>query len=161
MVDLPQFLCHCFRKALLFEWCGSRSHAWRFRFVRFLWGIWLKAVLTGWARRPGLVVSDSTWSLGPKTKACWATLEQSEWFFCMGSPATSPPLCPRWLLMGRHMHPEPPMADLVPPLLWSGNLVPEIQRQLVVESVAHRSIWGQCHLLHILLGRPPEGETTI
>ena len=38
------------------------------------------------------------------------------------------------------MHPDPPMADLVHPLLWSGNLVPEIQRQLVVEPVAHRSI---------------------
>ena len=49
-------------------------------------------------------------------------------------------ICPRWLLVGRHMHPDPPMADLVHPLLWSGNLVPEIQRQLVVEPVAHRSI---------------------
>ena len=38
------------------------------------------------------------------------------------------------------MHPDRTMTDLVHPLLWSGNLVPEIQRQLVVEPVAHRSI---------------------
>ena len=44
--------------------------------------------------------------LDRKTRACWAIQEQTERFSCMGSPATSPPLCPRWLLVGRHMDPD-------------------------------------------------------
>ena len=32
---------------------------------------------TDWADWAGTMGSDLTWSLGPKTKACWATLVQS------------------------------------------------------------------------------------
>ena len=45
--------------------------------------------LADWADSVGF---GRTWSLDPRTKACWATPEQSERFSCMGSPATSPPL---------------------------------------------------------------------
>ena len=41
--------CHCLRRAVLLDCWGSRSHAWRLRFVRFLWGI----SLNGWLGRLG------------------------------------------------------------------------------------------------------------
>ena len=41
---------------------------------------------TGWADWAGSVGFGWTWPLDPKTKACWATPEQSEWLSCMGSP---------------------------------------------------------------------------
>ena len=66
------------------------------------------AGLADWA---GTVEFDLTWSLGPKTRAWWATLEQSEKFCCTDSPETSPALCPRWLLVGRHEGPDPSTAD--------------------------------------------------
>ena len=48
--------------------------------------------LTGWTDWAGSAGCGWTWPLDPKTKACWATPEQSECFSCMGSLATSPPL---------------------------------------------------------------------
>ena len=39
--------CHCFREALLLDCWGSRSHACRSNFDRFLWGVWLD----GWESR--------------------------------------------------------------------------------------------------------------
>ena len=121
---------------------------------RFLWGIWLK----GWIYRLGRTGRLSgIWldmSLGPKTKVCWASPEQSEWFSFMGSPATSPPLCPRWVLVGRHMRPDPPMADWVHPQLWPGDLVPVTQIEVTCLSEAGATC---C----ILFGRPLEGETTL
>ena len=46
-----------------------------------------------------------------------------------GSPATSPPLCPIWLLVRRCMRPDLPMADQVHPLLWPGDPVPVTQTE--------------------------------
>ena len=71
----------------------------------------------GWANTVG---SDWTLPVDPRTRACWATLVQSEWFCCMGSPATSPLLCPRWLLVGRHMGPDPHRTGWVHPLAMPG-----------------------------------------
>ena len=65
-----------------------------------------------WADWANTVESDWTWPLDPRTRAYWATPVQSVWFCCMGSPATSP-LCPRWLLVGRHMGPDLPRTDWV------------------------------------------------
>ena len=80
----------------------------------------------------------------------------------MGSPTTSPPLCPRWLLVGRHMHPDPPMADLVHPLLWPGNLVPATQTRATCCWTSWQiSLFEAGATCCILLGRPPEGETTL
>ena len=57
---------------------------------------------TNWVGTMGF---GSTWPLGPETKAYWVILEH-----IMGSPATSPPLYPRWLSVGRHKGPDPPKA---------------------------------------------------
>ena len=97
-------------------------------------------MLTGWERKSVSVGSDSTWSLGPKNQGMLSHPGTIRMILLHGESYNFSTICPRWLLVGRHMHPDPPMADLVHPLLWSGNLVPEIQRQLVVEPVAHRSI---------------------
>ena len=82
---------------------------------------------TGWADQAGSVGFGWTWPLDPQTKACWATPEQSEWFSYMGSLATSPPLCPIWLMVGRCMLSDPTMADWAHPLLWPGDPVPVTQ----------------------------------
>ena len=66
--------------------------------------------LVCWADTVG---SDWTLPLDPRTRGCWAIPVQSGSFCYMGSLATSPPLCPRWLPVGRHMGPVPPMADSV------------------------------------------------
>ena len=80
----------------------------------------------------------------------------------MGSPATSPPFCPRWLLVGRHMHPHPPMADLVQPLLWPGNLVPATQTRATCCWTSWQiGLFEAGVTCCILFGRPPEGETTL
>ena len=84
---------------------------------------------TGWAYWAGSVGFSWTWPLDPKTKACWATPEQSEWFSCMGNLATSRPLCPIWLMVGRCMLSDPTMADWAHPLLWPGDPVPVTQTE--------------------------------
>ena len=53
--------------------------------------------------------------------------------------------CPRWLLVGRHMCPDPPMADLVHPLLWPGDPV----RVTQTEATCCWTSW-QIGLLHIV-----------
>ena len=80
----------------------------------FKWSLY-QLVQEDWASWADTMGSGWTMSPGPKTKACWATLEQSGQFYCTGSPATSPLLCPRWRPMGRHIGPDPPMADWVHP----------------------------------------------
>ena len=87
------------------------------------------AVPTGWADWAGSVGFGWTWPLDPKTNACWATPEQSERFSFMGSPATSPPLFPIWLMVGRCVLQNPTMADSAHPLLWPGDPVPVTQTE--------------------------------
>ena len=105
---------------------------------------------TGWADWAGSEGCGWTWPLDPKTKACWATPEQSEWFSYMGSLVTSPPLCPIWLMVRRCILLDPTMADWAHPLLWPGDPVPVTQNRgdLLLNLVANKSIWGRCHLLH-------------
>ena len=105
---------------------------------------------TGWTDWAGSVGYGWTWPLDPKTKAYWATPEQSEWFSYMGSLATSPPLCPIWLMVRRCMLLDPTMADWAHPLLWPGDPVPVTQNRgdLLLNLVANKFILGRCHLLH-------------
>ena len=117
--------------------------------------------LPDWSHWADTVESDWTWPLGPRTRACWATPEQSVWFCCMGSPATFPPLCPRWLLVGRHRYPDLPRTGWVNPLPMPRDL------ELVTQTVAVCCwIWWQTGQLgagateNIWLGRPL-GEGTI
>ena len=121
-----------------------------------------RAVSTGWADWADSVGSGWTWPLDPKTKARWATPEQLEWFSCMGSPATSPPLCPRWLLVGRHKCPDPPMADWGRPLQWLGGSGTGDTNwgNLLLNLVANRSRLGRCHLLH-MVWKTLEGGTIL
>ena len=106
-------------------------------------------------------VSDWTLPLEPRTRVCWATLVQSEWSCCMGSPVTSPSLCPRWLLVGRHKGPDLPMTGRVHPLPMPGG--PALVTQTVVVCCW---IWWQTGPLvagatgSISLGKPL-GEGTI
>ena len=67
-----------------------------------VWAVWARSV--GFGR---------TWRLDPRIRACWATSEQSVWFSSIGSPTTSPPISPRWLLVGRRMGQDRPMAGWV------------------------------------------------
>ena len=97
-------------RPLPLDCCGSKSQVFSFRFEGSCAGTGWMADWADWAGTEG---SDWTWPLDPRTRACWATLVQSVWFCCMGSPVTSPPLCPRWLLVGRHMGPDPPRTDWV------------------------------------------------
>ena len=85
----------------------------------------------GWVCWADTVGSGLTLLPGPKTRACWATLEQSELFCCRGSPGASPPLCPRWLPVGRRMGPGPPRRGWEHPLPKPGGLVPVIQTVVV------------------------------
>ena len=117
---------------------------------------------TGWADWAGSVGFGWTWPLDHKTKACWATPEQSEWFSCMGSPATPPPLCPIWLMVGRCMLPDPTMADWAHPLLWPGDPVPVTQTEATCCWTSWQiSLFWVGATCCILSGRPLEGETTV
>ena len=114
---------------------------------------------TGWADWAGSVGFGWTWPLDPKTKACWATLEQSEWFSCMGSPATPPPLCPIWLMVYAS---SPTMADWAHPLLWPGDPVPVTQTEATCCWTSWQiSLFWAGATCCILSGRPLEGETTL
>ena len=118
-------------------------------------------VSTGWADWAGSVGFGWTWPLDPKTKAWWATPEQLEWFSCMGRPATSP-LCPIWRIVGRCMLPDPTMADWAHPLLWPGNPVPVTQTRATCCWTSWQiGLFEADATCCILLGRPPEGETTL
>ena len=94
-------------------------------------------------------------------KACWATLEMPEWSSCTGSPATSPPFCPRWLLVGRHMHPDPPMAGWVCWLPRPGSLVPLTQTEVTCWTSWQIGLFEASATCCILIGRPLEGGTTL
>ena len=154
--------CHHLREALVLDICGSRSQAWRFRFDRFLWRIWLN----GWVNRLGrLGRHNGIWldmATRSHNKACWASLEQSGWFCCMGSPATSPPLCKRWLPVGRHMGPDPPRTGWVHPMPKQGDLGP-VKQNLAVSCTT----WWQTDTLDagatwsILLWKPRDGGTIL
>ena len=98
--------CHCLREALFLDCCGSRSQACRFRFDRFLCRVWL----IGWVTRLGRL--GTQWDLTghghyrSQNQGMLGHAGQSVWACCMGNPATSPTLCPIWLLVGRHMGPD-------------------------------------------------------
>ena len=121
-----------------------------------------RAVSTGCEYWAGSVGFGWTWPLDPRTKACWASLDQSEWFSCMGSPATSPPLCPIWLLVGRRMCPDPPMADWVHPLLWPQDPVPVTQTEATCCWTSWQiGLFGVSATCCILSEKPLEEETTL
>ena len=98
--------------ALRIGWCALESIDTEIKHLDNWLIDWLiiKSQGQGWYDHWGHTVL--TWPLG---LACLATRGQSEWFCGTGGPATSP-LCPRWLLVGRHTHPDPPMVGWVHPL---------------------------------------------
>ena len=125
--------CHCLRQVLLLDCWGSRSPAWRLRLSDFCEGSDRMAVnrLGRLGRLSGMWLDMATRS---QNQGMLATPEQSEWFSYMGSLATSPPLCPIWLMVRRCILLDPTMANWTHPLLWPGDLVPVTQnRWLVVE----------------------------
>ena len=114
--------------------------------------------LAGWAESVGF---GWTWPLDPTTKACWATPEQWEWFSCMGRLATTPPLCPIWLLVGRRMRPDPPMEGWAHPLLKPGDLVLVTQTEATCCWTSWQlGLFGAGATCCILFRRLLEGETT-
>ena len=137
-----------------------------------LWALLSLAILVWpWRKSPrsNLTTSEDTQHMisyrlvsNCKPKAFWATPEQSEWFYCMGSPATSPPLCPIWLMVGRCMLPDPTMADWTHPLLWPGDPVPVTQTEATCCWTSWQiSLFWAGATCCILIGRPLKGETTL
>ena len=87
----------------------------------------------------------------------WITIRRGQ-----GSPATSPPLCPKWLLVGRRMRPDPPMEDWVHPLLLPGDPVPVTQTEATCCWTSWQiSLFWAGATCCILIGRPLEGEATL
>ena len=109
-----------------------------------------KVEIPGWADTEG---SDWTLPLDPRTRACWATLGQSEWSCCMGSPATSPPICPRWLLVwkaygSRFSHDRLSASTAH---AWESGTGDTNCGSLLLNLVANTSICGWCYREHIAL----------
>ena len=69
----------------------------------------------------------------------------------MGSPATPPPLCSIWLMVGRCMLPDPTHGRLSASTAGArGSGTGDTNRgNLLVNLMANKSILGRCHLLHI------------
>ena len=136
---------------LLLDCCGSRSQACRFRFDSSCAGSGWMVEIPDWAGWTDTEGSDWTLPPDPKTRACWATLGRSEWSCCRGSPVVSPPLCPRWLQVGRHMGPDFPTTGWVHPLPKPGGSGTGDTNcgSLLLNLVANKSTWGWCHREHI------------
>ena len=102
-----------------------------------------------WAGWASTKESDLIMIKRAQNQACWPILEQSEWFSCMGSPATSPPLAQdgyQWEDIWVQILPwQTASLSIVEVWPWWYKL-----RQFVVEPGGpKRPTWGCCHQKHI------------
>ena len=142
--------CHRLREALLLECWGSRSRASRLRFVRFLWGIWLNGCvnrLGRLGRLSGIWLDMTTGSqnqgmLGHPGAIKMILLNGESYnITALPNMADSGKVYASWSYHGRLSASTAVARGSSTGDTHKGNLL--------LNQVANKFIWGQCHLLHI------------
>ena len=112
--------------------------------------VWASSVGFGW-----------TWPPGPQNQGMLGHPGAITMILLHGESCNIT-VCPIWLKEGRCMLPDPATTDWAHPLLWPGDPAPVIQTKANCCRIKWQiGLFKAGATCCILLGRPPEGETTL